>query len=1079
MFGKRKQDHKHRNPELEGGGLLDSDVDSAAFWELGSDGGQVPSWEFLQGAQEPTLAALDQDFSFDPGPPTVQVPPPPPPPMADFRAADTGFSGADFLDRPMAGPIDDRVEDGFDDRVDEASGRDDAEVYAALKSERKKAAKREAALADAQARVAELTSEVEQLRQAPSDELSGPISDSDRVAELEWALAEAQSQLASVNAEVDRVAQLEWSLAGSQSQVASLNSEIDRLRSEAVTDAPADPEREAEMERTLAESRSQVEELSAEVERLTDEVERARATPEPLGAHAAATSTEADDRVFELERALAESQSRIDDLTEKLDNASQDAQKRVDAVTDELEQARRDAKSRVELLVADLNRVRSESNVASEAEAAASSELQATSTQVQELERLLADAQARVESLTADVQSAEGDTTARVAALTAELEQVRTYATARVESLTEELKLVRTGSVSREDSLTRELERARADAGERIEALTTELDRVRSESAANAVALDRAGREGQERDAALADAERRLESMTAELEKVRVQASKAPAELERVRREAERDTTMRKALEAAQASSATVENMTANSLRLADELAAHVQAQAAVSAELVSVQQEIAEQRAWLTEATAKMREESATTSATLETLTTGSLRLSGELAEHVKNQSAVSTDLAAVQQEIAEQRAWLTETMARMREESETSTAKVESMTSGSQRLADELAEHVKNQATVSTDLVSVQQEIAEQRAWLTETMARLREESETSSVTVETLTTGSQRLVDQLAEHVKNQSTVSTDLVSVQQEIAEQRVWLADAIARMREESETSTAKVESMTGNSQRLADELAEHVRNQSTVSTDLVSVQQEIAEQRVWLAEAIARMREESETSTAKVESMTGNSQRLADELAEHVRNQSTVSTDLVSVQKEIAEQRAWLAEAIEQMREEAATSSATVETLTNGSLRLADELAAQVKTQASVSTDLVSAQKEIAEQRAWLAEAMERMREEADTSSATVETLTNGSLRLADELAVQAKTQSSLAADLVAAQKEIAKQREWLSDTMSRIRDEEDQRAATLKAVQDGLREREAEVEGLRNQLLDVEVQRAEEAASFLAALEP
>lgn len=142
-------------------------------------------------------------------------------------------------------------------------------------------------------------------------------------------------------------------------------------------------------------------------------------------------------------------------------------------------------------------------------------------------------------------------------------------------------------------------EKSLADLESTVSALKAELEQARSEAATAGVALERFKRESKDQDGSLAAAEERAERLSAEIEQLRAAVAQGPAQVERLRRDAEREQTLRAAMEQAQASQAHAEAALADNLRLASDLAETIQSQEAVIAALTGLQAEVTEQRAW------------------------------------------------------------------------------------------------------------------------------------------------------------------------------------------------------------------------------------------------------------------------------------------------------------------------------------------------------------------------------------------------------------------------------------------------------------------------------------------------
>ena len=94
------------------------------------------------------------------------------------------------------------------------------------------------------------------------------------------------------------------------------------------------------------------------------------------------------------------------------------------------------------------------------------------------------------------------------------------------------------------------------------------------------------------------------------------------------------------------------------------------------------------------------------------------------------------------------------------------------------------------------------------------------------------------------------------------------------------------------------------------------------------------------------------------------------------------------------------------------------------------------------------------------------------------SLRLAADLAANLQRQEAMIAALAGLQAEVTEQRAWFEAQIANQGQTESQQASVIETLQAAVRERDIELEALRQHLLEAETKRAEEAAAFVAALE-
>lgn len=121
------------------------------------------------------------------------------------------------------------------------------------------------------------------------------------------------------------------------------------------------------------------------------------------------------------------------------------------------------------------------------------------------------------------------------------------------------------------------------------------------------------------------------------------------------------------------------------------------------------------------------------------------------------------------------------------------------------------------------------------------------------------------------------------------------------------------------------------------------------------------------------------------------------------------------------------------------------------------------------------EQLTELQATVEHLRVALRETNARADEIATEHVRLSNELAASLQTQSSGAAEVASLKGAVEEQRVWYEEKLARLRDSEARQSASVKELGSALAAREAEVEALQSQLLEVETRRAEEAASLLA----
>ncbi len=245
-----------------------------------------------------------------------------------------------------------------------------------------------------------------------------------------------------------------------------------------------------------------------------------------------------------------------------------------------------------------------------------------------------------------------------------------------------------------------------------------------------------------------------------------------------------------------------------------------------------------------------------------------------------------IAAELLSRQQELAEQAAAATELAARAESAEKELAGAIRAGEALSRTLAASVAERDAlrvESARITTDLLSRQQELAEKAAAAAEFSARVEQ---------------AEKALEEAAR----------DKESLSQNLAEKAAATAELAARAEQVEEALDAAVRDKEALSQTLAASVAERdaLRTESArITTDLLSRQRELAEQAAATAEIAARAEQVEEALDAAVRDKQALSQTLAASVAERdaLRTESArITTDLLSRQRELAEQAAATAE---------------------------------------------------------------------------------------------------------------------------------------------------------------------------------
>lgn len=487
MFGKRRQDHKHRSDEdifgetPENEPLPDADTDDAddpelraALLELGRNR-HAP----LREPNAPAAAAAEPAELLD----------------AEEKPVELAHGGA-----PTAAM--------FAEDEPEPAPDDELPILAALNRERAKAAEQDEALQRALEEVDALKAELDELRSSAPESSGGADVESanGRVEELERTLEESQSRVDELTSEVERLtstdagAQLkaereradefERSHVESQVRIDSLTAELDELRAESgdadVVELRAAAERADRAERSFLEAQVKVASLTAELERVRSH----------SSSTAAGEVRAADGRADAAEKSMLELQAKVSALTVDLERTRSEAAaagvtlERVERESKDQDRAVAAAEERAEQLAAELERLRAEAAKGPEKverlrrEAEREKALRASMDQAQtaaaQVEAVVAENRQLASQLAANLHSQEG-LIAALTGLQTEVTEQRAWFEAQIDHVRQ--------SESEQGSVVESLQAALNDRDTELELLRQQLLDAESKRAEEAAAF--------------------------------------------------------------------------------------------------------------------------------------------------------------------------------------------------------------------------------------------------------------------------------------------------------------------------------------------------------------------------------------------------------------------------------------------------------------------------------------------------------------------------------------------------------------------------------------------------------------
>jgi hypothetical protein len=231
--------------------------------------------------------------------------------------------------------------------------------------------------------------------------------------------------------------------------------------------------------------------------------------------------------------------------------------------------------------------------------------------------------------------------------------------------------------------------------------------------------------------------------------------------------------------------------------------------------------------------------------------------------------------------------------------------------------------------------------------------------------------------------------------------------------------------------------------------------------------------------------TDELEQSLKESQGRIDELTAEVdRLQSTDSDEQV---KELRSKVSALTAELERSRSEAAASGVALERVERevkdqertvaAAEERAEQLAAEIK-QLRAEAAKGPAQVERLRREAEREKALRAALEQAQATHAQAEAALADNHQLASNLAANLQSQEGLITALIGLQAEVTEQRAWFEAQLANLREMESQQTSVVDTLQAAIQDRDLELELVRQQLLEAEAKRAEEAAAFVAALE-
>ncbi len=171
--------------------------------------------------------------------------------------------------------------------------------------------------------------------------------------------------------------------------------------------------------------------------------------------------------------------------------------------------------------------------------------------------------------------------------------------------------------------------------------------------------------------------------------------------------------------------------------------------------------------------------------------------------------------------------------------------------------------------------------------------------------------------------------------------------------------------------------------------------------------------------------------------------------------------------------ALERVEREAKDQDGTVTAAEERAERLAAEIE-KLRAEAAKGPAQVERLRRESEREKALREAMEQ----AQASHTQAEAVLADNRRMAADLAANLEGQEALITALIGLQAEVTEQRAWFEAQIANQGETEGQQAGVIETLQAAIHDRDAELDAVRQQLLEAETKRAEEAAAFVASLD-
>jgi hypothetical protein len=291
-------------------------------------------------------------------------------------------------------------------------------------------------------------------------------------------------------------------------------------------------------------------------------------------------------------------------------------------------------------------------------------------------------------------------------------------------------------------------------------------------------------------------------------------------------------------------------------------------------------------------------------------------------------------------------------------------------------------------------------------------------------------------------------------------------------DAVAAMRRER-AKVAALEAGLRQAQDEAQELRAQLKQLQAASKVTETVDGQAATARAdELEESLRASQGRVEELTSELEALRAASGDVDAAAKTVLELQSTVSALTAELEQSRAEAAAAGA-ALERIEREAKDPDVSVAAAEARAEKLAAEIE-KLRAEAASASAQVELSRRGSDQEMALRAALEK----AQASHAQAEAVLAENRRLASDLAANLQSQEGLIFALTGLQTEVTEQRAWFEAQIAQLGQADNQQTGVIKALQAAVQERDIELQVLRQQLLEAEAKRAEEAAAFVAALE-